>query len=451
MQQDCKRIRTTLANGLRVLLREVPSAPIVSLWVWYRVGSRNESAGRTGISHWVEHMQFKGTAKHGAGQMDRAISRVGGVWNAMTSEDWTTYYETVPESEADLVLDLEADRMNGSLFLPEEVASERTVILSEREGLENDPTFRLDDAVKRAAYRSHPYRNEIIGETADLLAMNRDDLYDYYRRYYSPNNAVIAMAGNFDADRMLEKIRARFEAIPRAETPRCAVEPEGLIEPARTVEVSGPGQLTFVELAWRAPDAKDRDFTVLAVLASILSGPANLNQFGGGGIGNRMSRLYRALIEPGVAVGIGGDFSASIDPGLYTIHAVLNMGATADRLVEIVDSELDRIRGGEVTEAEVKIAVKQARAMFVFGSENITNIAFWLGYAEMFADVGWFDGYIERLSAVTAADVIDYARRYLRPENRVIGIYRPEDGDSAADDFPESDEYADKAEVGGEG
>lgn len=435
MQQNYKTIRTTLENGLQVLLREVPSAPIISLWVWYRVGSRNESAGMTGISHWVEHMQFKGTAKYGAGQMDRAVSRVGGVWNAMTSEDWTTYYETVPESEADLVLDLEADRMNGSLFDPEEVSSERTVILSEREGLENEPTFRLDDAVKRAAYQVHPYRNEVIGETADLLAMSRDDLVDHYRRFYAPNNAVITMAGNFDADEMLAKVKARFGSIPRAETPRCAAEEEGAIESAQTVEVHGPGQLTFVEIAWRAPKATDRNFSVLTILASILTGPANLNQFGDGAIGNRLSRLYRALIEPGIAVGIGGDFSASIDPGLYTINAVLNMGVTTEELVAVVDAELDRIRAGEITDAEIQRALKQARAMFLIGSENITNIAFWLGYAEMFADVSWFDGYLERLGAVTADDVVEYARRYLRPENRVIGIYHPDeagfDGDEA--------------------
>ena len=213
-----KTIRTTLENGLTVVLREVHSAPIVSLWVWYRVGSRNETAGATGVSHWVEHMQFKGTAKYGPGEADRAVSRVGGVWNAMTAEDWTTYYETVPDGEIDLVLDLEADRMIGSLFLPEEVNSERTVILSEREGLENDPMFKLDDAVKRAAFDVHPYRNEIIGETADLNAMGRDDLYRYYRNHYAPNNAVLTMAGNFDADETLEKIRARFGPIPRAET-----------------------------------------------------------------------------------------------------------------------------------------------------------------------------------------------------------------------------------------
>lgn len=430
-----KTIRTTLENGLTVVLREVHSAPIVSLWVWYRVGSRNETAGATGVSHWVEHMQFKGTAKYGPGEADRAVSRVGGVWNAMTAEDWTTYYETVPDGEIDLVLDLEADRMVGSLFLPEEVDSERTVILSEREGLENDPMFKLDDAVKRAAFDVHPYRNEIIGETADLNTMGRDDLYRYYRNHYAPNNAVLTMAGNFDADETLEKIRARFGPIPRAETDPCAVIGEGEIPEARSVEVSGPGQLAYVQLSWRAPSARDDAFFVLAVLTSILAGPASLNQFGGGGTGNRMSRLYRALVETGLAVGIAGDFSASIDPGLYSITLVLNSGVAPEEAVAAVDREIERIHRGEISAEEVAKAARQARAMFIFGSEDITNIAFWLGYSEMFADGSWFDSYVDRVAAVTASDVIDYAKRCLRTDNRVVGLYDPQDADFSGAEF----------------
>lgn len=441
-----KTIRSTLENGLTVLLREIRSAPIISLWVWYRVGSRNEKPGKTGISHWVEHMQFKGTARYEAGKMDRAISRVGGVWNAMTSDDWTTYYETIPEDEVDLILDIEADRMTGSLFLPEEVESERTVILSELEGLENSPSFRLDTALRKAAFEVHPYRNDTIGEIADLKSMTRDDLYDYYRAYYAPNNAVLSMAGNFDAYEMLEKICAKFDSIPPAETPVCTVEPEAMIPEERRVEVHGPGQLTFLEYAWRAPDANDPEFCSLAVLTSILAGPPNLNMVGGGSITNQTSRLYRALVESGLAVGISADVTATIDPEVYTINVVLNQGVSPDQIQEVVDREIERICNGDVSEEEVRKAEKQARAIFIYGAESISNVAFWLGYAEMFADITWFDTYVERIGAVTVEDVIAYGKKWLRPDARVNAVYIPDGTDEFSDLETDDNDYGMEAE-----
>ncbi|HNB55041.1 MAG TPA: pitrilysin family protein, partial [Anaerolineales bacterium] len=158
-------IRTTLPNGLLVLLQPIHTAPLISQWLWYRVGSRNETPGLTGVSHWTEHMQFKGTPTFPAGVLDKAIARCGGTWNAMTSFDWTVYYETLPADHINLSLDLEADRMTNSLFAPEEVESERTVIISERQGDENNPFFLLAEAVQKAAFPAgHPYHHEIVGE-----------------------------------------------------------------------------------------------------------------------------------------------------------------------------------------------------------------------------------------------------------------------------------------------
>ena len=180
------RNQDEVPNGLTVHLKEIHTAPIISHWVWYRVGSRNELPGTTGISHWVEHMQFKGTPAFPASILDKAISREGGVWNAFTHLDWTTYYETLPADKIDLALRLEADRMINSLFDPEEVDSERTVILSEREGSENEPLFRLGEAIQMAAFKTHPYGHEVIGYREDLLQMQRDDLYNHYRGLLYP-------------------------------------------------------------------------------------------------------------------------------------------------------------------------------------------------------------------------------------------------------------------------
>jgi len=156
-------LQLTMPNGLKVMLKEIHTAPIISHWVWYRVGSRDELPGITGISHWVEHMQFKGTSRFPGGVLDNIIARNGGIWNAFTHMDWTTYYETIPAEQIDLALDLEADRMGNSCFESEDVESERTVILSELAGNLNEPLYRLGDLVQKAAFKQHPYRNEVIG------------------------------------------------------------------------------------------------------------------------------------------------------------------------------------------------------------------------------------------------------------------------------------------------
>ena len=199
--------QVTLKNGMQVMLKEIHTAPIISSWLWYRVGSRDESTGKTGISHWTEHMQFKGTKNFPANVLDKAISREGGRWNASTSHDSTRYYETMPADKIDLVLCLEADRMRNSIFNEKEVASERTVIISEREGSENEPIFRLGEGVQQFAFRVHSYHHEIIGDMADLRTITRDDLYTHYRRYYVPNNAVLAIAGDFETRSMLKRIK----------------------------------------------------------------------------------------------------------------------------------------------------------------------------------------------------------------------------------------------------
>ena len=196
-----------LDNGLTVMLKEMHTAPLASAWTWYKVGSRHETAGMTGASHWVEHMLFKGTPQYPNGVLDKAISRLGGYWNAMTYLDWTTYLATMPASKIDLILSLEADRMVNSVFSEEDVASERTVIISERQGNQNNPGFLLAELVQAAAFRVHSYHHQVIGDMADLETMSREQLYNHYRRYYQPGNAVLAVAGAFETKAVLDRIQ----------------------------------------------------------------------------------------------------------------------------------------------------------------------------------------------------------------------------------------------------
>jgi len=419
-------IQTNLKNGIKILLREIHTAPIISHWVWYRVGSRNETPGKTGISHWVEHMQFKGTPTFPAGVLDRAISRDGGLWNAFTHLDWTTFFETMPADRIDLSMDLEADRMVNSVYDPQEVDSERTVIISEREGNENEPLFKLEESMQLAAFKTHPYRNEVLGSIADLRAISREDLYAHYRTYYNPANTIIAVAGDFQSEDMLQKLRARYESIAPAPLPAPIDLRESALQAEERVEVNGPGETTYLELTWRTPAAVEEDFFSLTVLDSLLTGPSSLNMFGGGGISNKTSRLYRALVEKELAVSVNGSLQATIDPYLYGIIVTLSPDGTPEKALRAIDDEIDRLVNKPVSHEEIERAVKQARAMFVYGSENITNQAFWLGYSSMFADHNWFLNYVKNLQAVTPARLLKAAQNYLVPQKRVVGIYHPE-------------------------
>ena len=417
--------RTTLANGLQVLLKEIHTAPLISHWVWYRVGSKDEPTGKTGASHWVEHMQFKGTPQFPTSVLDKAIARDGGQWNAFTHLDWTTYYETMPAAKIDLALRLEADRMVNSKFEPAEFDSERTVIISEREGSENEPLFLLGEAMQHAAFRVHPYHHEVVGDMADLHSLTRDDLYNHYRSYYIPNNAVLAMAGDFETKEMLARITELFEPIPAGLTPARLVRPEPDQRGEMRLTIEGPGKTAYLQVAYRAPAASDPDFFALAVLDSLLAGPSNLNMFGGGGISNKTSRLYRAIIDKELAVSVHGGSSATIDPFMYTFTLTAHPTSHLDKALAGLDAELERLQNEPVSAEEIARAIKQARAIFAYGAENITNQAFWLGYAEMFADYSWFTTYLDKLTEVTPADVQRAARTFFQPRSRVVGTYHP--------------------------
>jgi len=419
-------LKTTLTNGLSILLKEIHTAPLISSWIWYRVGSKDETTGLTGISHWVEHMQFKGTPTHPSDVMDKAISREGGMWNAFTYLDWTTFLETLPASKIELALSLEADRMLNSIYDPDEVASERTVIISEREGSENEPMFQLNETVQAAAFSVHPYHHQVIGDKADLQTISRDDLYNHYRSHYLPNNAVLALAGDFDSLTILANITELFESVPAGEPATRLNRPEPDPSGEHRLDVHGPGETTFIEIAYRYPSATNPDLFPFMVLDSLLSGPSNPSVFGGGGISNKTSRLYRALVEKDLAVGVFGSGQVTLDPYLYTTNITLSTDNNAEKALSAFDKEITRVQENLITEAEIQRAIKQARAIFSYGTENITHQAAWLGFSEMFADYQWFEHYLDKLAEVTPDDIQRIAQNWLVPNKRLIGTYIPD-------------------------
>ena len=303
------------------------------------------------------------------------------------------------------------------IFNEKEVASERTVIISEREGSENEPIFRLGEAVQQYAFRVHSYHHEIIGDMADLRTITRDDLYTHYRRYYVPNNAVLAIAGDFETRSMLKRVKELFEHIPKGAAPPRLARPEPEQKGELRFSLEGAGETCFVQLAYHFPNAIDPDYFPLQVLDSLLNGAS--------GLSNKTSRLYRALIDKGYAVDASGWSDASIDPYLYRITITTHPKRKPEEAIAVLDAEIKKLQDELVNNDEIKRAVKQARAVFAYGSEDITHQAFWMGYTAMFSTYDWFTTYLNKLARVTPQDVQRVARKYFQPKNRVIGIYIP--------------------------
>ncbi|MCO5216471.1 MAG: insulinase family protein [Thermomicrobiales bacterium] len=416
----------TLDNGLTLFLQEKHDAPVTSFWTWYRVGSRNEIPGITGISHWVEHMQFKGTPSLGKGAIFGEVSRIGGQLNAMTSTDWTAYYETIPASEIDLSLRIESDRMVNSLYDPEEVASERTVILSERQGAENRPTYHLYEELLGTAFQSGPYGHSVIGYESDLRSMTRDDLYNHYQRYYRPDNAFITAVGDFDADELAARIERSFGHIANPETPIPAVVAGPPQFAERRVTIKRPSPAAYMMMGYKMPGAKHADIPAIMMADAILSGAKAMGMGGGAGNG-RSSRLYRALVVAGLVRNISSSADPEIDENVWSFSATALPGVEPARIEAAIETELDRLKNELVPEDELAKARKQMRANYVYSLETVTGQAYWLGNMEIVDHAGRVDTFADEFAAVTAEDVQRVARTYLLPEKRTIGWQLPAD------------------------
>ena len=417
--------KTLLDNGLQILLKESHLAPVASFWIFYRVGSRNEMPGGTGISHWVEHMLFKGTDRYPQGSFDKAVARAGGAFNGMTWQDWTTYFETFPAERIELALDVESDRMANAIFDAEETESERSVIISEREGSENSYRWLLNTEMQAAAFQTHPYRHPVIGWKQDLLTMRREDLYEHYRTFYTPNNAVAVVVGDFDGAQMADRLDHFFGGLAGGPTvPEMRLqEPEQRAE--RRIVLRGTDQTSNLGLAFHAPAAQHPDFFPLTVLDSILSGAKGMGLFGGGS-SNRSNRLYRALVDKELAVGVSSSYMPTIDPYLFGFSATLAQEVTHQELEDAIWAEIERMQEEPVTAEELDKAIKQTKAQFAYSSESVTNQAYWLGFSEMIADSDWFDGWLVNLEAVTAADIQRVAQTWFSHSKQTVGWYLPE-------------------------
>jgi zinc protease len=418
---------TTLDNGLKVLVREEHTAPLASVWCWYKVGSRDERPGLTGVSHWVEHMNFKGTENIPRDQVKGIIEQFGGSWNGYTWIDQTTYLETATRDALDQMLFIEAERMARCLYHPDDCESERTVIIAELRGGENDPDVLLDQEVTAAAMKAHPYRHPTIGWLSDLETMTRDDLFGHYRRFYIPNNATLVIVGDVDADAAIRRAEQHFGVIPAGPAPgrHWTAEPEQTGE--RRVTIRRDGTTAYLKVAYHAPAAADAGFFPALVLDTVLTGAKGVNLWSSfrGVPPQRQARLYRALVESGLASSVAGQIVPTAEPFLFTVSATATDGTPLGAVEAAMLKELDAVGANGITPAELARAKKQLHARFVFDNDSITNIAHQLGYFETIAGVELFGSIEDRVQAVSLEAVAGVARTMLASANRTIGWFEP--------------------------
>jgi zinc protease len=408
-------LAVTLDNGLRVLLLEDHRSPIVSFQVWYRVGSRNEQRGATGIAHLLEHMMFKGTPRYGVRQFARLVEQNGGQDNAFTSQDLTSYFVNIAADKLDLVLALEADRMQNLLLDPKAIDAERQVVIEERRTrTEDDPEGFLSEEVGSLAFKAHPYGFPIIGWVGDLKRITPAEIRAFYRTHYVPNNAIVVAVGAFKAPELLARIRRRFGVIPRAPAPPAvhAVEPAPNGE--RRAVVRKQAQLPIVYMAWHVPNHQSPDAPALEVLSTVLSG-------------GRASRLYRHLVhERQLALEAGGDYPYfSLDPNLFWFWATAMPGQTPETLEKELLAQMERLALEPVTEEELQRAKNQIEAQFVFQQDSVYKRAALLARFETIGGYRLLDSFIDRIRAVTAADVQRVARAYFPPDKKSVGVLLP--------------------------
>ena len=422
------RLRSeTLDNGLKVLVLEEHTAPLASVWCWYKVGSKDERPGLTGVSHWVEHMNFKGTTNIPRDQVKGIIEQFGGSWNGYTWIDQTTYLETATRDALDRMLFIESERMARCLYHPDDCESERTVIISELQGGENDPDQLLDQEVTATAFKAHPYRHPTIGWLSDLQTMTREDLYGYYRRYYLPNNATLVVVGDVETEDVLRRIDRHFGGIPAGADPERlrTVEPEQTGE--RRVTIRKEGTAAYLKAAFHAPGINDPRFVPVLLLDAVLTGAKGINLWSSFRVPppQRSARLYRALVERRIASCVSGALLPTEQPFLYYLSATATEGTSLASVESALLDALELVSREGVTEAELERAKTQLNAQLVFDRDSITNIAHQLGYfgtvatTDVFTDVG------SSIAGVTVEQVGDAARELFRASNRTIGWFDP--------------------------
>jgi zinc protease len=406
---------TVLPNGLKVILLENHKAPLVTFQVWYRVGSRNESWEKTGLSHMLEHMMFKGTEKIGPEQFSRIIQENGGDDNAFTSHDYTAYFENLSADRVQVAIDMEADRMQNLILREEDFRTERMVVMEERRlRTEDNPQSVLIEQILATAFQVHPYRWPIIGWMEDIARFTLEDLKVYYRTYYNPANAFLVVVGDFKKEELLSKIEKALGSYSKGVAPNQEKDKEPLQIGERRIFVKKEAQLPTILMAYHVPNLRDPDSYILEVIATILSG-------------GKSSRLYQSLVrDKRLVLSADADHSlVSRDPNLFTLSADLLPGKEVSEVEKAFNQEIERLQREPVGEQELEKAKNQLEASFIFGQDSIFNQARLLAHHEIALNWKAIDDYLPSIQKVTPEDIQRVAKKYLVQDNRTVGILIP--------------------------
>ncbi len=406
-----------LPNGLKIVTVENHKSPVVTFQVWYKVGSRNEITGKTGISHLLEHMMFKGTSKYGKGEFSGIVARNGGNENAFTSQDYTAYFQNISSDRFEISLELESDRMVNLLIDPDEFMLERDVVKEERRlRTEDDPVSSLIEELYATAFKIHPYHFPVIGWMTDLNNLTREDAYNYYKEYYRPDNATIVVVGDINSGELIEKIDHYFGGIPKGGLPVRAVKiTETEQKGERRFLYKREAQLPYVIYGYHVPNYKDKDHYALDLISKILSG-------------GKSSRLYQNLVySKQIALAAGGGFTpVQTDPELFYFYAQLRPGRTTEEAEIALNEEIERLKVEPVSERELKKARNQTEASFIMGQDSVFYQAMLIGQLETTgAGAKYLESYIDEIRLVTPEDIMRVAQKYFVEDKRTVGVLVP--------------------------
>jgi predicted Zn-dependent peptidase len=414
---------TRLSNGLRVIIEEDHYAPVFAIAVSYKVGSKDERAGRTGFAHLFEHMMFKGSENVGAGEHFFLIFNYGGSMNGTTSSDRTLYYEILPKNQLDLGLFLEADRMRSLAVTQDNLDNQRQAVQEERrQGLDNQPYGKSGERFNEMAFDNFAYKHSVIGSMDDLNAASVQDVKDFFRTYYAPNNAVIALVGDLNTKDTLAKLEKYFGTIPRQDPPKEVDLAEPEMKGERREKMNDKlARLTQLSIGYKIPSATSPDSPPLTALGTI---------FGGGD----SSRLYQKLVkEKEVCSGVGAGSGARMGPGLFRITCTVRAGKTPEEAEALISEEIARLQAAPVTGEELqRVRTNQRRAAVSLRESTLNRAVSLADAAAMYNDPNRINTNVDKMTAVTAADVQRVAKTYLRNDNRVVMTTYPETAPPAA-------------------
>jgi zinc protease len=421
-EQEFPVVSRTLKNGMKVLVQTDHSIPNIALYVFYRIGSRNEGPGTTGLSHFFEHMMFNGAKKYGPGELDKVMEANGGSNNAYTTRDVTVYQDWFPRSALPLIYDIEADRIQSLSFDPQKIKSEREVVASERRlRTDNDNGGLLDEQLWATAYIAHPYQWPVVGWMSDIEHWTIDQLKHHFEMGYSPGNAVMIVAGDASPDEIFQLCEKYIESIPTHPAPPAVVttEPEQLGE--RRIVVRKPAQLPLVLLAYHIPQTKSPDFYAINILRTVL--------FQG-----ESSRMYQRLVDKDqIALDVSSSVEPAFDPTIVEIAIQPKQNIDPQNCEHAFYEELDKVAGTPVSDTELEKAKNIRLADFYREMRTINGRANTIGtYEVFFGDYKKLFEAAKSYSAVTKADVQRVAKSYFGANNRTVATLIPENTEEKA-------------------